>query len=212
MSETNNPWLSKPAAEPEPASPAAVETTVPPPTGPVAPQRGIPAPDRVDQLPTRDRPNRAELWWVGTHGGAGESTLAALVPEWPAGEHAWPRTPGSDPARVVLVARSHMRGLRAAQAAATQWACGLVPYIEVLGLVIVADAPGRLPRPLRDYAQLVSGGVPRTWTVPWTEAWRLGEPPVLSDAPREVRRLVDELSALLRSGAAGTTNRKEQQQ
>lgn len=212
MSETNNPWLSRPAAEPQQVTPSAVESHVTPATGPTAPQRGIPAPDRVDQLPTRDRRHAADLWWVGTHGGAGESTLAELVPDWPAAEHAWPRTPGSDPARVVLVARSHMRGLRAAQAAATQWASGLVPDIAVLGLVIVADAPGRLPRPLRNYAQLVSGGVPRTWTVPWTEAWRLGEPPVLSDAPREFRRLADELSALLRSGASGTTNRKEQQQ
>ena len=97
-------------------------------------------------------------------------------------------------------------GSRAAQAAATQWAAGLVPGVDVLGLVIVADAPGRLPRPLRDFAHLVGGGVPRTWNVPWIELWRLGEPPALSDAPREVRRLVDELHALVQSGAAGTTN------
>lgn len=209
MSDTNNPWLSRPAAEPDTAARAVAERPTPPVTGPVAPQRGVPAPDRVDQLPTRDRHNDAELWWLGTHGGAGESTLAGLVPEWPAADHAWPRTPGREPARVVLVARSNMRGLRAAQAAATQWASGLVPFVEVLGLVIVADAPGRLPRPLRDYARVVSGGVPRTWTVPWTEAWRLGEQPVLTNASREVRRLLDELSALIRPGAAGTTNRKE---
>jgi hypothetical protein len=52
--------------------------------------------------------------------------------------------------------------------------------------------------------QVVSGGVPRTWTVPWVEAWRVGEPPALASSPREVQRLVDELTALL--GAAGTTN------
>lgn len=205
MLETNNLWWT-PAAGPVPASPAASwsVSAVPPPTGPVAPQRGIPAPARGEQLPTRHRPTAAGLWWVGAHGGAGESTMAALVPEWPAGEHAWPRTPGSAPARVVLVARSHMRGLRAAQAAATQWACGLVPFVKVLGLVIVADAPGRLPRPLRDYARLVSGGVPRTWTVPWIEPWRLGETPTLAHAPRAVRRLVAELHAILDPGAAGT--------
>lgn len=210
MSETNNPWLSRPAAEPDQAAPSSVvESQVPPPTGPTAPQRGIPAPDRVDQLPTRDRRNAADLWWLGTHGGAGESTLAELVSDWPAAEHAWPRTPGSDPARVVLVARSSMRGLRAAQAAATQWASGLVPYVEVLGLVIVADAPGRLPRPLREYARLVGGGVPRTWQVPWVEGWRVGQPVALTDAQRDVRRLVDELSTLTGLGATGTTDRKK---
>lgn len=102
-----------------------------------------------------------------------------------------------------------MRGLRAAQAAATQWASGIVPHVEVLGLVIVSDAPGRLPRPLREFAQLVSGGLPRTWTVPWIDSWRLGETPTLADSPRAVRRLVDELHAILEPGAAGTVNRKE---
>nr|WP_307891014.1 DUF6668 family protein [Acidipropionibacterium jensenii] len=143
---------------------------------------------------------------MGVHGGAGESSLSGVLPGSAAADHGWPQTPGEQPARVVLVARSNMRGLRAAQAAATQWAAGLVPGVDVLGLVIVADAPGRLPRPLRDFAHLVGGGVPRTWNVPWIELWRLGEPPALSDAPREVRRLVDELHALVQSGAAGTTN------
>jgi len=109
------------------------------------------------------------------------------------------------PSRVVVTARSNMRGLRAAQLVATQWAAGLVPHAQVVGLVIVADAPGRLPRALRDFARLVGGGFPRTWSVPWIEPWRLGEPPDLSTAPRDVRRLVDDLSALLRPGAAGTT-------
>ncbi|MGW9114524.1 DUF6668 family protein [Microbacterium sp. NPDC055683] len=208
MSDGSNPWLSRPA-EPETIEPAVTESPVKSPTGPATPQRGVPAPDRVDQLPTFDRPQRAELWCLGAHGGSGESSLSALVPEWSAASHGWPRTPGADPARVVLVARSNMRGLRAAQAAATQWAAGLVPHVEVLGLVLVADAPGRLPRPLRDFAQVVSGGVPRTWSLPWIEAWRLGEPVALPDAPREVRRLVDELSALVRPGAAGTNYRKE---
>jgi len=174
----------------------------------LGPQRGVRAPDRVDQLPTYDRP-AANLWWLGAHGGAGESTLAALVPAWPAADHGWPRPPADAATRVVLVARTNAHGLRAAQAAATQWAAGLVPHVDLLGLVLIADAPGRIPRPLRDLAQVVSGGVPRTWNVPWIESWRLGEPPALTDAPREVRRLVDELSALVTPGATGTTYRKE---
>ncbi len=207
MSDGINPWISRPT-DPEPASPAISAPPVAPPTGPLGPQRGVRAPDRVDQLPTYDRP-AANLWWLGAHGGAGESTLAALVPAWPAADHGWPRPPADAATRVVLVARTNAHGLRAAQAAATQWAAGLVPHVDLLGLVLIADAPGRIPRPLRDLAQVVSGGVPRTWNVPWIESWRLGEPPALTDAPREVRRLVDELSALVTPSATGTTYRKE---
>ena len=202
MSEPLNPWLSRPTTPPP--SQAAPVASVPDAVGPVAPQRGIPAPDRVDQLPIYDRSVPAALWWVGAHGGSGESTLAALMPGTQAAGHAWPRTPSQTPARTVLVARGDARGLRAAQDAMRQWAAGLVPSVEVLGLVVMADAPGRVPRSLRDLLQVVSGGVPRTWTVPWVEAWRVGEPPALSSSPREVQRLVDELTAIL--GAAGTTN------
>ena len=208
MSDGSNPWLSRPAEPPSPTA-AVTERAPAPPTGPVAPQRGVPVPDRADQLATNDQAQRADLWWLGVHGGAGESSLAALVPEWRGAEHGWPRQPGAGPARVVLTARSNMRGLRAAQSAATHWASGIVPHVEVLGLVIVSDAPGRLPRPLREFAQLVSGGLPRTWTVPWIDSWRLGETPTLADSPRAVRRLVDELHAILEPGAAGTVNRKE---
>ncbi|WP_206477538.1 DUF6668 family protein [Microbacterium sp. KRD172] len=202
MSEPLNPWLSRPTTPPP--SQAAPVASVPDAVGPVAPQRGIPAPDRVDQLPVHDRGASAALWWVGAHGGSGESTLAALMPGTQAAGHAWPRTPSQTPARTVLVARGDARGLRAAQDAMRQWAAGLVPSVEVLGLVVMADAPGRVPRSLRDLLQVVSGGVPRTWSVPWVEAWRVGEPPALSSSPREVQRLVDELTAIL--GAAGTTN------
>ncbi|MBW9211749.1 hypothetical protein KV100_19035 [Mumia sp. zg.B21] len=175
----------------------------------MTPQRGVPAPDRVDQLAVYDQPQSAELWWLGVHGGASESSLAALVPGWPAASHGWPRPPRGAPANVVLTARSSMYGLRSARSAATQWAAGMVPHVKVLGLVIVADAPGRLPRPLREFAQVISGGLPRTWTIPWIESWRVDEPLALSDAPREVRRLIDDLEALTHSGAVGTTNRKE---
>ena len=207
MSDGMNPWISRPTS-PEPV--ASVPSMAPPAqaTGPVAPQRGVPAPDRVDQLPIHDHRHEAVLWWLGTHGGAGESTLATLVPSWPAADHAWPRTP-QGPARVALVARTNERGLRTAQAAARQWAAGLVPHVEVVGLVLMADAPGRLPKALRDLAQVVGGGVPRVWNVPWIEPLRLGVPLTHATVPREVRQLVDELRTLVPPGAASTANRKE---
>lgn len=212
MSDSSNPWVSRPTMADNPQEQVTTtQAIMPPATGPQVPQRDVRAPDHVDQLPVLEHARAAELWWVGTHGGAGESTLAGLVPDWRPGEGAWPRVSGqSAPARVVLVARSHMSGLKAAQNAAIQWAAGLVPQVELLGLVIVADAPGRLPRPLRDYAQLVAGGVPRVWTVPWVEQWRLGHETSSSEAPRQVRHLVKELTALIRAGSpTGTANRKE---
>jgi hypothetical protein len=107
----------------------------------------------------------------------------------------------------VVVARTNVRGLTAAKAAAKQWASGLVPEVKLHGLVLVADAPGRLPRPLRDLSRVVSGGYPRAWQLPWVESWRLGDPIDLDAAPREVRRLVDDLNILLPNGASpGATN------
>lgn len=210
MTDGGNPWVSRPAYTP-PQPTASTPATGPglAPTGPVTPQRGITAPDRVAQLHTIDQPRSADLWWMGAHGGSGESSLASLVQEWPGAHHAWPRHPGNAPARVVVTARSNARGLRAAQTAVTQWAAGLVPYVELIGLAIIADAPGRLPRPLRDLAQVVSGGYPRVWTVPWIESWRLGQAPDLPTTPREVKRLVDELSALIQGGPVRTANREE---
>jgi hypothetical protein len=123
---------------------------------------------------------RPAYWWVGCHGGAGVTTLTTAI----AGQSAadarghWPAPQRPDLARVVLVARTHFHGLSMAQLVGRQWASGIVPEgTEVLGLVLVADAPGKLPRPLRELAQLVSGGFPRVWEIPWIEELRRGEAP-----------------------------------
>lgn len=173
------------------------------------PQIGVPAPDLVDQLPVRRVDRVASLWVVGAHGGAAESTISDLDDSWAAGHHAWPVAPADNPARVVIVARTSARGLLAAKSAAKQWAAGLLNGVELLGLVLVADAPGRLPRQLRDLAKVVGGGYPRTWQVPWIESWRLGEQVSTDIAVREVRRLVDDLRTLLPPGApSGATTER----
>jgi hypothetical protein len=142
------------------------------------------------------------VWWVGAHGGAGETTLAQLVPGSRAAGHAWPQltVPAEDgalaPTKVVLTARSNVSGLTAAQRAATEWAAGGVAGVELLGLVIIADAPGRLPRPLKDLTALVAGGVPRVWHLPWSEAWRVGEVEQTT-SPKELRRLLADVRELV---------------
>lgn len=199
MSEDTNLWLSKPfsRSERKVSVPAKKASDL---TGPLSPQLGVPEPALADQLPVHNQARPADLWWLGVHGGAGESTLASLVPTWAAADHGWPFLPDGALAQVVLVARSNMYGLQQAQLAATQWAAGLVPHVELVGLVIVADAPGRMPRPLRDFLQVVRGGVPRTWQVPWIEAWRFGEVLTFSNLPRAVRTLVEELTVITSTG------------
>lgn len=195
-------WLSTPPVRrvtPPPAATAEVAPRpLPPVTGPLVPHAGVPVPQTHDRLPSRPQDTGAPLWWLGVHGGAGESTLAGLLPWSSAAGHAWP-TP-LDPttsARTVLVARTSMHGLQRAQRAAVEWASGSAPGIELLGLVLLADAPGRLPHLLRDFAALIAGGVPRTWHLPWQEAWRLGVHPATQAPTRPVQRLLRDLAALV---------------
>jgi hypothetical protein len=147
-----------------------------------------------------ERERDVVLWWVGVHGGAGESTLERIFQGSRAAGHRWPVAPtGSPPVVVVLVARTDARGLRAAQSAMRDWQTrGL--NLQLLGLVLMADAPTRLPRALRDLRRVVSGGVPRVWWLPWVESWRVGEVPSRANSPREAERLLEDL---LSAGALG---------
>ncbi|MFJ8751492.1 DUF6668 family protein [Streptomyces sp. NPDC102441] len=157
-------------------------------SGPEAPQgAGVPRPEQGLPL-ARPRLNDSRWWWLGVHGGAGVSTLEQAVPGGSDAERAWPVASGKQP--VVLVARSTAHGLGAAQIAAQQWASRMVTGIDLLGLVVVADAPGRRPRVLRDRVRLVSGAVPRLWEVPWVESWRLGEPHLPKECVSLARDLI----------------------
>lgn len=146
---------------------------------------------------------RGPAWWfVSCHGGAGASTLVAAVGAGRDAGRQWPVPEPPGIARVVLVARTHARGLRAAQASARQWATGAVPGVQLLGLVAVADAPGRLPRPLRELLELIEGGLPRVWRLPWVEALRLGDPPAEAGLPISFARLAADLHEMTHSGGA----------
>jgi len=167
-------------------------------------QGGVVLPAPSERLGCRsvDVGERPAVWWVGVHGGAGESTLEQLFVGSRASDHSWPETAtGVAPASVVLVARTHAHGLGAAQSAIREWAAGEVEVL-LLGLVLIADAPGRLPRPLARLASLVCGGVPAAWSLPWIEAWRLGEPPAPDNAPRVARRLLVDLQVMTEAGAS----------
>ena len=64
---------------------------------------------------------------------------------------------------------------------------------ELLGLVLIADAPGRLPKELRPLVGLVASATPRIWELPWQPQWRLGQP-TLQRASRELQQLVHDLN------------------
>lgn len=197
-----NPWVQRPqrAARAEESELAHALAGVAPAAAPdLAPQSGsVTPPQAGDRLPRRAIDPSAgpvSMWFMG-HGGAGESTLEELLEGSSAAGHAWPiaNDEAQGRPRVTLVARTNARGLQAAQHAAREWASGTVP-VDLVGLVLIADAPGRLPKPLRDLAQLVAGGVPRTWRLPWVEPWRLGAPVSATTAPKTVTRLLDDLHA-----------------
>lgn len=199
MNDSANPWVTGGPASDEArhvapvAQPGTHREVL---RGPVAPQpTAMPVPESADRLPTRQVYGGAAMWWIGAHGGAGENTLAALtLGSQPAG-HAWP-LPGDRGSlnRAAVVARTNYAGLMAAQRVAREWASGTTSgLVELTGLVLIADAPGRRPKELRQLEQHVAGGYPRLWTLPWVEAWRMG-PPSAATIPRAYRALLAELN------------------
>ena len=110
------------------------------------------------------------VWAVAAHGGAGASSLAhALAPMGDAGqcwpvqdEHPW----------CVIVARSTRDGLEAAHDALLQAQAGRAGSCVVLGLMVVADAPGKLPKPVLQKLKVIERIVPQIWRVSFHAQWR----------------------------------------
>lgn len=162
----------------------------------------------VRALPGGYLTSRPCCFFVGCHGGAGTTTLRASFTDsytdgqwwgydcgqwWPA-----PDPEAGGVANVVMVARTHATGLRAAQHAARVWAEGsLPPTVHLLGLALIADAPGRLPKPLRHLVDLISGGVPKVWSLPWVEDLRLGDPADQVALPPPYTAMAADLHALV---------------
>ncbi|GGV74432.1 DUF6668 family protein [Streptomyces thermoviolaceus] len=133
--------------------------------------------------------------WVNAHGGAGATTFAATLGGFDAGNR-WPEVSREQPGNIFLLARTHAAGLRSASRALKALHTGKHPAgITLIALVLVADAPGRLPLQLSRRVRVLRSAVP-TFTVPWIPAWRLGEPAT------KPPRAVTDLAALIRSGSA----------
>lgn len=181
--------------------------------GPTGPQPGItttPAAQAGPVLATYPV-TAGGLFVVGAHGGAGETTIASWTGGRAAG-HRWPvsatwSTPGNHPrpdgrtVELVLVARTHARGLAAARQVLTQWAAGRLPANQLHGLVLIPDAPGRLPTQLAEQARLIAGGAPRAWLLPWLDELRLSPDPADTGNPVALPRAVATFTEGLRAFA-----------
>jgi hypothetical protein len=138
---------------------------------------------------------------LAAHGGAGVSCLLRAGVDAAGGHDADRRWPVAG--SVLLVARTSTYGLERASDLARQHTADSARHfgtagadgadVRLVGLVLVADAPGRLPARIAGLADLVSGGFSRCWQVPWLPQWRLasaGEPlPVHPEVARLIRDL-----------------------
>lgn len=190
MAERDNPWIVRRdhvECEPTPDPVPALQ-------GPGAWRAGaeVIAPLALG----RSEPIRStmqQFWLVGAHGGAGTSTWASLVDAGDGGCQ-WPSVVGG--ADVVIVCRSSMAGLEAARRAGMQWASGAVPDVDLRGLLVVPDLPGRLPKPLREAAAKTAGAFPTTIYAPWVGAWRMSVRAELGSPSRHLTRALNAVLAL----------------
>ena len=112
---------------------------------------------------------------TGAHGGAGTTTVARLLGARDAGRH-WPQQ-GEEkyPPRVLLVARTHAAGLMSvSQALAGYHASEHRDGPFLTGVVLVPDAPGRLPKLLKRRIAVIESAV-MVHQMPWVAGWRLTE-------------------------------------
>ncbi|MER6212959.1 DUF6668 family protein [Streptomyces sp. NPDC001674] len=149
----------------------------------VAPPQSLP--DREGQAASPS-PGAAAFTWMNAHGGAGASTLARVFGGFDAGSH-WPDLAAGVPGKILLVARTHASGLQAVSRVLDMIRRDEQPSgTFVRAVVLVADAPGRLPAELAKRIKVISSVV-EIHRVPWIAAWRLGD--LSSPPPRETSKL-----------------------
>jgi hypothetical protein len=123
---------------------------------------------------SRDQDEPCPVFVVGTHGGAGTSTVARLLNALDSGCD-WPEAPYGVRVNVVLTARTSATGLMAAsRTLAGYCAHGYPEFAHLAGFVLVADAPGRLPKELNRRITILSSAT-MVYRLPWVREWRLSE-------------------------------------
>ncbi|MER6495296.1 hypothetical protein [Streptomyces griseorubiginosus] len=203
---TGGPAARQPTA---PGPPAAQQTTAPGPpaarqtTAPRAPaaQQAAPSVNSSVRKASSGRPaeqsrgrskragraaggrSREEVGWVKAHGGSGATSLVEALGGVDVGDR-WPEPARGEPYRIVLVGRTSARGLRSVSRALGALKDGNAPQgLELLAVVLVADAPGRLPLGLLRRIRVLRSVAP-VHRVPWIPAWRTDGP--LKYVPRQL--------------------------
>jgi len=197
MPPGSHAWVRGPtSAQPPPAAagnapprPRAPAVRQEPGTSPVAP------PPRRGQGPvqrtggTSAGPNgtpATAISWVQAHGGAGVTSLARCLGGVDVGAR-WPQPLRGEPSRVLLVGRTSLAGLQAVSRQLDELRQGKAPQgLDLLGVVLVADVPGRLPLTLVRRVRVIKSAV-TVHRVPWIPSWRVGEPP--TEPPRQLTHL-----------------------
>ena len=203
MQQSRNPWVTSPVSDDQ--SSETLDIHMPPAAVISAPLVGMVEPDAADRLDRRTMTGSASVWITGVHGGAGENRIADIIDGARVTDHCWPVLRDESNPRVLLVCRADMSGLTAARSALTQWASGAAPGLDLLGLAVLADAPGKTPKELRGFASIVGGGAPRLWKLPWVESWRFGHSTTVPTA-REYQRFITDLATLATGTPSSTTN------
>lgn len=179
--------LTTPAMPTVPAAPRRPGAAVPlsRPSPPL-----VTAPPAHRTLPANSGPAHG-LALLGAHGGAGVSSLlrAGLDRLAVDADRRWPSA-----GAVVLVARASTSGLEWVRDLARQHASGLANDVELLGLVLVPDAPGRPPGRTAGLRDLVTGAFPRTWQMPWLQEWRVAAAAEPLPTHPDVQHLAAELA------------------
>ncbi|MFI1409086.1 DUF6668 family protein [Streptomyces sp. NPDC020707] len=172
-------WIRGPAAQQ--VAPATAVSPRPaartPRSRPAAPAEREPSPHRGQRFA-----------WVNAHGGGGASTLARVLGGADL-RGRWPEPARGEPGGVLLVARTHAGGLRAVSQSLNALRTGDHPSgVDLLAVVLVADAPGRLPYRLGQRVRVLRSAA-EVHRIPWIPAWRLGEE--VDPLPRQVRALAE---------------------
>ncbi|MEV6545310.1 DUF6668 family protein [Streptomyces sp. NPDC051665] len=146
-------------------------------------------PEHPSSIPTRIPAGiattpRRRFSWVATHGGTGVTTLASVYGGQDCGRD-WPGP--EDPPSILLVARTHAAGLAAVSRALEVFRRGEAPAgLDLDAVVLVADAPGRLPRQLAQHIKSIESVID-VYRVPWVPSWRIGD--LTGEPPRETEAL-----------------------
>lgn len=160
-------------------------TTVGPARVPPGPVSGRPA-GQGSAASSRRFLSEEGIGWIAAHGGAGTTTLARLLGGTDLGCR-WPDPALAEPATVMLVGRTNAEGMRAVSRALNALREGRhPPGMRLTGLVLLADAPGRLPLALSRRIRVLRSVAP-VHRVPWIPDWRLGRQP--RTLPKTMQRL-----------------------